>query len=62
MNLLNSFPRLMVLAFFIFFLVPIVSLVWSEAVNYSEIITTVIFVVWFYWDAKKGSEEAIHSN
>ncbi|MAD89025.1 MAG: hypothetical protein CMK64_04930 [Pseudoalteromonas sp.] len=59
MNLLNSFPRLMVLAFFLFLAQPLLSLIWSDVEQYSEIISTITFVVWFYWDAKKGNQEVM---
>lgn len=60
MNLLNSFPRLMVLAFFLFFAQPLLSLIWPDVVKYSEIVNTITFLLWLYWDAAKGNQEAIN--
>tara|TARA_Y100000034_G_scaffold137019_1_gene218554 strand:- start:616 stop:771 length:156 start_codon:yes stop_codon:yes gene_type:complete len=49
----------MVLAFFLFLAQPLLSLIWSDVEQYSEIISTITFVVWFYWDAKKGNQEVM---
>jgi len=57
LNLLNSFPRLMVLGFSLIFIEPTLLMLWEGTQEYSEFLTTLIFVFWFYWDNKCGIAE-----
>ncbi len=57
MNTFNSLPRLILLIAAIFFVEPLIALVWSDVHSYSGLLTGFLFLAWLPWDNWRGTKE-----